>query len=93
VVLIGDAVHATTPHMAAGAMIGMEDAMVLAEELAAKRACRRRAARVPGAALGALPHGGGKFRAAWPRSSRATARRTSTQKLMGMTLGALAQPA
>lgn len=33
VVLIGDAVHATTPHLAAGAMIGMEDAMVLAEEL------------------------------------------------------------
>ncbi|MCA2011820.1 FAD-dependent oxidoreductase [Cereibacter sphaeroides] len=35
VVLIGDAVHATTPHMAAGAMIGMEDAVVLADELAA----------------------------------------------------------
>lgn len=35
VVLIGDAVHATTPHLAAGAMIGMEDAIVLADELAA----------------------------------------------------------
>lgn len=35
VALIGDAVHATTPHMAAGAMIGMEDAVVLADELAA----------------------------------------------------------
>lgn len=34
VVLIGDAVHATTPHLAAGACIGIEDAMVLAEELA-----------------------------------------------------------
>jgi 2-polyprenyl-6-methoxyphenol hydroxylase-like FAD-dependent oxidoreductase len=33
VVLIGDAVHATTPHMASGAMIGLEDAIVLAEEL------------------------------------------------------------
>lgn len=33
VVLIGDAVHATTPHLAAGACIGIEDAMVLAEEL------------------------------------------------------------
>jgi 2-polyprenyl-6-methoxyphenol hydroxylase-like FAD-dependent oxidoreductase len=33
VVLIGDAVHATTPHMAAGAGIGLEDAIVLAEEL------------------------------------------------------------
>lgn len=34
VVLVGDAVHATTPHMAAGAGIGIEDAIVLAEELA-----------------------------------------------------------
>ena len=34
VVLIGDAVHATTPHMASGACIGIEDALVLAEELA-----------------------------------------------------------
>lgn len=33
VVLIGDAVHATTPHLAAGAGIGIEDAIVLAEEL------------------------------------------------------------
>jgi len=33
VVLIGDAVHATTPHLAAGACIGIEDALVLAEEL------------------------------------------------------------
>jgi 2-polyprenyl-6-methoxyphenol hydroxylase-like FAD-dependent oxidoreductase len=34
VVLIGDAVHATTPHMASGACIGIEDAIVLAEEVA-----------------------------------------------------------
>ena len=34
VVLLGDAVHTTTPHMAAGAAIAMEDAIVLAEELA-----------------------------------------------------------
>ncbi|MDQ0137652.1 2-polyprenyl-6-methoxyphenol hydroxylase-like FAD-dependent oxidoreductase [Neorhizobium galegae] len=33
VALIGDAVHATTPHLAAGACIGIEDAMVLAEEV------------------------------------------------------------
>jgi 2-polyprenyl-6-methoxyphenol hydroxylase-like FAD-dependent oxidoreductase len=33
VVLIGDAVHATTPHLASGACIGIEDAIVLAEEL------------------------------------------------------------
>jgi 2-polyprenyl-6-methoxyphenol hydroxylase-like FAD-dependent oxidoreductase len=32
VVLIGDAVHATTPHLASGACIGIEDAIVLAEE-------------------------------------------------------------
>jgi len=34
VVLIGDAIHATTPHLAAGAGIGIEDAIVLAEEVA-----------------------------------------------------------
>lgn len=34
IVLIGDTVHATTPHLASGACIGIEDALVLAEELA-----------------------------------------------------------
>ena len=33
VVLIGDTVHATTPHLASGACIGIEDAIVLTEEL------------------------------------------------------------
>lgn len=33
IVLIGDAVHATTPHLASGAGIGVEDTIVLAEEL------------------------------------------------------------
>jgi 2-polyprenyl-6-methoxyphenol hydroxylase-like FAD-dependent oxidoreductase len=33
-VLIGDTVHATTPHLASGACIGIEDAIVLADELA-----------------------------------------------------------
>lgn len=33
VALIGDAVHATTPHLASGACIGIEDAIVLAEEI------------------------------------------------------------
>lgn len=33
VVLIGDTVHATTPHMASGACIGIEDAIVLVDEL------------------------------------------------------------
>jgi len=35
VVLIGDAAHATTPHMASGAGMAVEDGLVLAEELAA----------------------------------------------------------
>ena len=34
VVLLGDAVHATTPHLASGAGIAVEGALVLAEELA-----------------------------------------------------------
>ncbi|KRA82643.1 FAD-dependent oxidoreductase [Altererythrobacter sp. Root672] len=34
VVLIGDAVHATTPHMASGAGMAVEDGLVLAEEIA-----------------------------------------------------------
>jgi 2-polyprenyl-6-methoxyphenol hydroxylase-like FAD-dependent oxidoreductase len=42
IVLIGDAVHATTPHLAAGACIGIEDAVVLADEIS-------RAANVPAA--------------------------------------------
>lgn len=33
VLLIGDATHATTPHLASGAGMGIEDAIVLAEEL------------------------------------------------------------
>lgn len=33
VVLLGDAIHATTPHLASGAGIAVEDALVLAEEL------------------------------------------------------------
>jgi 2-polyprenyl-6-methoxyphenol hydroxylase-like FAD-dependent oxidoreductase len=36
IALIGDAVHATTPHLASGACIGIEDAIVLAEELATR---------------------------------------------------------
>jgi 2-polyprenyl-6-methoxyphenol hydroxylase-like FAD-dependent oxidoreductase len=34
VLLTGDAVHATTPHLASGAGIGVEDAIVLSQELA-----------------------------------------------------------
>jgi 2-polyprenyl-6-methoxyphenol hydroxylase-like FAD-dependent oxidoreductase len=32
-VLLGDAAHATTPHLASGAGMAVEDALVLAEEL------------------------------------------------------------
>ncbi len=35
ILLIGDAAHATTPHLASGAGIAVEDALVLREELAA----------------------------------------------------------
>ncbi len=37
VVLIGDAAHATTPHLASGAGIALEDALVLGEEIARER--------------------------------------------------------
>lgn len=37
VLLIGDAVHATTPHLASGAGLALEDALVLGEELRASR--------------------------------------------------------
>lgn len=36
VVLIGDAAHATTPHLASGAGMAIEDAIVLSEELATR---------------------------------------------------------
>lgn len=36
VVLLGDAAHATTPHLASGAGMAIEDAIVLAEELATR---------------------------------------------------------
>lgn len=36
VILIGDAAHATTPHMAQGAGLAIEDAVVLADELGAR---------------------------------------------------------
>jgi 2-polyprenyl-6-methoxyphenol hydroxylase-like FAD-dependent oxidoreductase len=41
VLLIGDAVHATTPHLASGAGIAIEDALVLSQELATEAAMER----------------------------------------------------
>ena len=42
IALIGDAAHATTPHLASGACIGIEDAIVLAEELDRSGSVRER---------------------------------------------------
>ncbi|MEZ5752758.1 MAG: FAD-dependent oxidoreductase [Paracoccaceae bacterium] len=90
VVMIGDAVHATTPHMAAGAMIGMEDAVILAQELATgdidaalnafqeRRWERCRMVVENSGRLAEIEQGHGT-----PEEH---------QRLMGQTLGALAQP-
>jgi 2-polyprenyl-6-methoxyphenol hydroxylase-like FAD-dependent oxidoreductase len=91
VVLIGDAVHATTPHMAAGAMIGLEDAIVLAEELhnadglesslaafEARRWDRCRMVVENSGRLAEIEQGHGTHE--------------EHTRLMGQTLGALAQP-
>ena len=40
VVLIGDAAHATTPHLASGAGMAIEDAIVLSEEVAMRESLR-----------------------------------------------------
>jgi 2-polyprenyl-6-methoxyphenol hydroxylase-like FAD-dependent oxidoreductase len=45
IVLIGDSAHATTPHMASGAGIAVEDGLVLAEELAGDQPVERALAR------------------------------------------------
>ena len=37
IVMVGDAVHATTPHLASGAGMAVEDALVLSDELAVDR--------------------------------------------------------
>lgn len=91
VVLIGDAVHATTPHMAAGAMIGMEDAVVLADEIAARgieaalpafqdrRWERCRLVVENSGRLAEIEQGHGT--------------QEEHQRIMGQTLGALAAPA
>ena len=91
VVMIGDAVHATTPHMAAGALMGMEDALVLAQELekaddlpsalsafAARRWDRCRVIVENSGRIGEIEATGGD--------------KAEHGRLMGMTLGLLAQP-
>ena len=90
VVLIGDAIHATTPHMAAGAMIGMEDALVLAEELGR--------APVPDALAAFEARRWERCRMVVENSGRLAeieqghGTHEEHQRLMGQTLGALAQP-
>jgi 2-polyprenyl-6-methoxyphenol hydroxylase-like FAD-dependent oxidoreductase len=90
VVLIGDAVHATTPHMAAGAMIGMEDAIVLAEELSR--------AEIPQALAAFQARRWDRCRMVVENSGRLAeielghGTHEEHQRLMGQTLGALAQP-
>ena len=53
IVLIGDAAHATSPNMAQGACMALEDALVLSEMLASGWTRRRSTARVFGEAAGA----------------------------------------
>jgi 2-polyprenyl-6-methoxyphenol hydroxylase-like FAD-dependent oxidoreductase len=90
-VLIGDAAHATTPHMAAGAMIGLEDAIVLAEELGRETSLL--------AALAAFQdRRWERCRMVVENSGRLAeieqghGTQEEHSKLMGMTLGALARP-
>ena len=91
VVLIGDAAHATTPHMAAGAMIGVEDAIVLAEELL-------RSANLPAALAAFQDRRWERCRMVVENSGRLAeieqghGTKEEHSRLMGMTLGALAQP-
>lgn len=90
VVLIGDAVHATTPHMAAGAMIGMEDGIVLGEELSR--------AALPDALAAFQTRRWERCRMVVENSGRLAeieqghGTHDEHKMLMGKTLGALAQP-
>ncbi len=91
VVLIGDTVHATTPHLASGACIGIEDAIVLADELGragsvsdalqafqARRWERCRMVVENSLRLGELEVSGGD--------------KDEQQRILGMSMGALAAP-
>ena len=57
VAVIGDAAHTTTPHLATGAGIAIEDAVVLAELLAADLSVAGAARSVHGTAICPLPAG------------------------------------
>ena len=55
VALLGDAVHATTPHLGQGAGMAIEDGIVLAEELAQQATPQAAFTAWRGAPRGALP--------------------------------------
>ena len=61
VVLIGDAVHATTPHLASGRMHRHRGRHRPRRRDRSRRQCASGARSVRGASLGALPHGGRKL--------------------------------
>ena len=79
VTLLGDAAHATSPHVGQGAAMALEDSVVLAEELAADRTIYRRRSR-RSAVAGMSVCGRSSRSPSRSRSGRssATARRTSS---------------
>ena len=89
VVLIGDAVHATTPHLASGACIGIEDAIVLAEEI--ERAdCHRGRPEASRRAAGSAAAWLSRTRCGSARSRSRTATSRSTRPIMRESMIALA---
>ena len=92
VVLIGDTVHATTPHLAAGACIGIEDALVLAEELGRASDRRGRACTRSRTADGIVAGWSWRTRRGWARLKSTGGDKDEHSRLMGQSLMALAQP-
>lgn len=91
VVIIGDAVHATTPHLASGAGIGVEDALVLAEEM-------ERSVDIPAALDAFTARRFERYRMVVMNSvklgevERTGAPKDAHEALMRQTMGALLQP-
>ena len=91
VVLIGDTVHATTPHLASGACIGIEDAIVLADEL-------KKASSVPGAFEAFQKRRWERCRMVVENSGRlgelevTGGDKAEQQRIMGMSMAALNEP-
>jgi 2-polyprenyl-6-methoxyphenol hydroxylase-like FAD-dependent oxidoreductase len=91
VVLIGDTVHATTPHLASGACIGIEDAIVLADEL-------KKASSVQGAFEAFQKRRWDRCRMVVENSGRlgelevTGGDKAEQQRIMGMSMAALNEP-